>query len=427
MKNLFVTRRFLPLFMTQFLGIFNDNLFKNAFIILMTYRIALHDPLYAAHLVNFAFALYILPSLLFSSLAGCVADKFDRDAIGRLVKVAEIALVFLGCIGLFFENLYLLYATLFGFGVHSNFFSSLKCAMLPQHLKEDELAAGNAYMEAGTFLAILAGTITGGILILMAHGVVYLIFAMTSVALAGYIFSLYIPTAKAPDPHLPISLNPFSELKGMLDRTVKQKDVFAAILGISWFWFIATMFLAQISPFAKNILFANENVVTLFLTVFSLGMVVGSLLCGKFLKEKIHTGFVPYAAFCLSACAVDLYFASHAVTAVTEVGLHSVAQFMQQPSSLRILFDFWMIALCGGFYTVSLYTMMQYKSEKASIARTMAVNNLINALFMIIATGFSVVMLQAGLSIPQIFLVVGGGNIIFAALWMMFFRRSRYT
>lgn len=420
MKNLFTTNRFFPLFMTQFLGIFNDNLFKNAFVILMTYRLALHDPLYAAHLVNFAFALYILPSLLFSSLAGCVADKFDRDVMGRLVKIAEIALVIFGSLGLFFENIFLLYATLFGFGVHSNFFSSLKCAILPQHLKDDELAAGNAYMEAGTFLAILAGTITGGILVLMVHGVVYLICAMTSVALAGYIFSLYIPTARAPAPHLHISLNPFGEFRNMLDHTVRQRDVFSAILGISWFWFIATMFLAQISPFVKNILFANENVVTLFLTVFSAGLVAGSLLCGKFLKEKIHTRFVPYAALCLSVCTVDLYFSSHAAVAVPGAELHNVVQFMQQPGSLRILFDFWMISLCGGFYTVSLYTMMQYKSDKASIARTMAVNNLMNAVFMIIATGFSVVMLQAGLSIPQIFLVVGGANVIFAVLWRVF-------
>lgn len=413
MNSLFTAKRFLPLFITQFLGAFNDNLFKNALVILATYKIATSSS-DAAHMTNLAFGLFILPSFLLSSLAGQLADKIDRARIARITKGVEIALSIAGGAGLYFANIPLLLVTLFGFGVHAAFFGPVKYAVLPQHLEEKELMAANGYIEAGTFLAILSGTIIGGLVILLDGGSLWLTVLMVLCAVSGYLASRHIPEAPAPVPQLKISFNIWQETLAMVGQCRKQPDVYKSILGISWFWFVGAIFLAQFSPFAKDVLRADEHVVTLFLAIFSVGIAIGSVICGKVLKGAARATYVPLAAIGLSLFAFDLYAASGHVIVQADGELMSLTGFLQQPLGQRIIFDLLGIAICGGLYIVPLYAIVQQRIDKDYRARAIAVNNLMNALFMVGSAAMAMLMVALGASIPQIFLVTAILNTVVA-------------
>jgi acyl-[acyl-carrier-protein]-phospholipid O-acyltransferase / long-chain-fatty-acid--[acyl-carrier-protein] ligase len=410
MSQLLTSRRFLPLFVTQFLGAFNDNLFKNALVILVTYRIAANDSGYSAQLVNMAFGIFVLPMFLFSYLAGQLSDKIDRARMARWVKLTEIGLSVIGSAGLFLGNIPLLLLTLFGFGVHSTFFGPVKYAVLPQHLREYELITGNAYVEASTFLAILTGTIIGSLFILAHGGMVFIGALMTIFAIFGYLASRQIPSAPAPLPGMKLAFNPVRGTIDMIRFSAHRRDEFLCIIGISWFWLLGAIFLAQFSPFAKNILHANERVVTLFLVAFSVGVAVGSLLCARLIKGTVRTTPVPFGALGMSVFAIDLYFASHQAAPVGDM-LMGVAGFLQQASDLHILFDLFAIAVCGGIYIVPLYALLQVQADKKHLARAIASNNLMNALFMVLAAGLAMALIRLGLTIPQIFLVVAIMNL----------------
>lgn len=415
MSQLLTSKRFLPLFVTQFLGAFNDNLFKNALVILVTYRIAANDSAASAQLVNLAFGAFILPMFLFAYLAGQVSDKIDRARVARWVKLMEIGLAVIGSAGLFLANLPLLLLTLFGFGAHSTFFGPVKYAVLPQHLRAEELVIGNAYVEASTFLAILIGTIIGSLFILAHSGMIFTDALMTACAIFGYLASRQIPPAPAPLPDMKLALDPVRGTADMIRFSAHRRDEFLCIIGISWFWLMGAVFLAQFSPFAKNVLHADERVVTLFLVAFSVGIAVGSLLCARLIKGTVRATPVPFGALGMTIFAVDLYFVSRHGMSINGDALTGIAGFLQQTGGWRILFDLFAIAVCGGIYIVPLNTLLQVRADKAHLARAIASNNLMNALFMVVAAGLAMALIRLGATIPQIFLVMAILNLGAAA------------
>jgi len=402
------TRRFLPLFLTQFLGAFNDNLLKNALVMLVTYRLAAQTGDNAQVLVTLAAGIFILPFFLFSATAGQLADKFDRSRLTRIIKIAEIIIMIFATAGFFLHSVGFLMFVLFCMGVHSTFFGPIKYALLPQHLHDDELLPGNAYIEAGTFLAILLGTILGGLLILQAGGLFLISAALISVAVLGLLTSRQIPVAPPPQPSLIVSLNLWRETWRIVGFARVDRSVFLSIIGISWFWLVGATFLSQFPPYVKDVLHAEAEVVTLFLTVFSVGIGVGSFLCNKLLRGQIHSTYVPMAAFGMALFGIDLYFASqHGMGSAT---LMSLPQFLNDIAGWRIIGDLFLIAISGGLYIVPLYAIMQHNSAAVHRARIIAANNVVNALFMVTSALFTLMMLSLSFSIPQVFLAISVAN-----------------
>jgi len=408
--KLLKTRRFAPLFVTQFLGAFNDNVFKNALVMFITYKLATQESGNAQILVTLAGALFILPYFLFSAMAGQFADKYDRARIARITKVWEMIVVAIAAIGLYIGHAYFMLFVLFCFGVQSTFFGPVKYTLLPQHLHEDELIAGNAYIEAGTFLAILLGTILGGVLIMAEGGEHLVVAAMVVVAVVGYIASRFIPLAPAPSPNLAIGYNIVHETWAMVSHDRQNRRVFLSILGISWFWLVGATFLALFPGYAKNTLLASESLVTLFLTIFSLGIGIGSFACTMLLKGEVKATLAPWAAIGMSIFTFDLVIASGSAIGGNPEALISAWQFLEHAANWRILFDMLMIAICGGIYVVPLYAIMQHDSAPESRARTIATNNVMNALFMVAAALVTVLMLKANFTVPQVFLALAVAN-----------------
>ena len=399
-------RRFGPFFATQFLGALNDNVLKNALVIAFTYQAGAWSAHSAGELANIAQALFILPFFLFSAQAGQLADKFERSRIIRLVKLAEIAIMAIAVAGFAAQSLGLLLTALFLMGAHSTLFGPVKYAILPQHLGEDELVGGNAWVESGTFLAILIGTILGGVLV-GAGGGETAAWVCVAIAAAGYIASRGVPHSPAPEPGLRLDWNPLRESWRNLRFTARNRTVFHSVLGISWFWFYGAMFLAQFPAYARDTLGGNEQVITLLLAVFSIGIGLGSLLCERLSGRKIELGLVPFGSIGMSLVALDLFLASPAVPAGT--GL-TAAQFVHASGSLRILLDLVLIGMFGGFYIVPLYALIQTRSDRAHQSRVIAGNNILNAAFVVAAAGLAIGLLHAGASVAQIFLVTAALN-----------------
>ncbi len=424
MFALLKTRRFLPLFITQFLGAFNDNVLKNALIILITYdlvSIAGHKP---QLLVTIAAGLFILPFFLFSAIAGQLADKYDRALIARIVKIFEIIIMSLATIGFLLDNVWFLIFVLFATGVHSTFFGPIKYALLPQHLHPNELLTGNAYIEAGTFLAILCGTILGGVLIILGHGTWLVSVVLILVAILGYSSSTYIPKAQAPVPLLKVNYNIVHETSRLIQNMHKNKKVMHTILCVSWFWFIGSTFLAQMPTFVKTYLHAEASVVTIFLTIFSIGIAIGSLFCTKLLNGAIKSSYVPAASLGISLFIIDLYFCTLDPIFYNTHGLYSIQNFLHFNISWRIMLDLLFIAICGGIYIVPLYTIMQHSADKNYLARVIATNNIFNALFMVLSVLFTLIMLQMQRSIPEVFLIISILNLMLALLLRRWFHRN---
>jgi acyl-[acyl-carrier-protein]-phospholipid O-acyltransferase/long-chain-fatty-acid--[acyl-carrier-protein] ligase len=411
--SLLQTRRFLPLFVTQFLGAFNDNLLKNALVMLITYRLAAETGSNAQILVTLAAGIFILPFFLFSATAGQVADKFDRATITRIIKLSEIGIMCVAIIGFYAHSTSTLLGALFLMGVHSAFFGPIKYALLPQHLRADELLSGNAYIEAGTFLAILLGTIIGGLLVLHDQGIFFISIALMLVAICGYISSRYIPSAPPLAPNLVINRNIFAETFHLLAYSRQNRIIFLCLMGISWFWLVGATFLAQFPTYAKDTLHADETVVTLFLTLFSIGIGVGSFLCNRLLKGRIQTTYVPISALAMSLFGIDLYFASQ-TPIIPEQGLIHAWQFMSHIGNWRLLGDLFFLSVSAGLYIVPLYALMQHHSDPAYRARIIAANNIMNALFMVSSAILIILLLSLSFSIPQIFLTISLANLAVA-------------
>jgi 1-acyl-sn-glycerol-3-phosphate acyltransferase len=400
--RLLATRRFGPLFVTQLLGAFNDNLFKNALVLLVTYQAATLAVMRPEVLVNLCGGVLILPFFLFSATAGQLADKYERSRIVRLVKLLEVGIMLLGALGFVLHSLGLLLATLFLLGTHSAFFGPVKYALLPQHLRQEELIGGNGLVEFGTFVAILAGTIAGGILMSDASGIYLAPACAIAVAALGYLASRLLPHSPAPDPGLRLNWNPLSETWGTLRFVWPNRAVFNSLLGISWFWFVGALLLAQLPAYAKDYLGGAPAVVTLLLATFSVGVGTGSLLTERLSGHKVEIGLVPFGSIGITLFAFDLWLASPGAA----TGSHfSAAQFLSHDGSLRVLLDLFFLGMFGGFYIVPLYALIQSRTEATHTSRVIAANNILNALFMVVAAGFGALLLARGLSIPQLFLV----------------------
>ena len=407
------SRRFLPLFITQFLGALNDNIFKNALVILVTFKIAMETGVNGQMMSTIAAGLFILPFFLFSATAGRFADKFEKSRLIVIIKTAEIAIMALAAISFDQNNLTMLMTVLFLMGTHSTFFGPLKYGILPAHLKTSELLSGNALIEAGTFLAILIGTIAGGVLILTGQGILAVSALVLAVALLGLLASLFIPPAPAEAPNLKLGFNIAAHTWEMTRYAAAQRDLFLAILGISWFWLIGSVFLSQFPAFAKDVLGADDHVVTLFLTAFSLGIGAGSMLCNKLLKGEISVRYVPVGALGVTLFTVDLYFASGRLSGGGSDTL-GLTDFLAQPAAWRVLGDLLALSIASGFYIVPLYTLLQERSAPSHRSRVIAANNIINAVFMVAGSLATVGLIALHVSVPEIFLILGLLNFLVA-------------
>ena len=395
-------RRFAPFFMTQFLGAFNDNVYKNALIILLAFHAASLTTWSSGTLVNVCAALFILPFFLFSATAGQLADKYEKSRIIRYVKLFEIGIMIVGAVGFLHRDLTLLIGALFLLGLHSTVFGPVKYSLLPQYLQDDELVGGNGLVEMGTFLAILLGTMLGGVLIAQERGSLFVSVVAIAVACAGYVASRWIPRAPPAAPDLKINWNPFTETWANFRFIRTNRTVFLSVLGISWFWFYGATFLSQFPSYSKDVLGGNEHVVTLLLMTFSVGVGTGSLLCERLSGHKVEIGLVPFGSIGLTLFALDLYFAS---PVAQPAGITGAAAFLAQPAHWRIVFDLAMIGVFGGIYIVPLYALIQSRGERSHQSRIIAGNNILNALFMVMAAAMAIGLLSAGLTIPQLFLV----------------------
>ncbi len=411
--DLLKTRRFFPLFVTQFLGAANDNFFKNALVMLIAFRLAEQASINGQILITVAADIFILPFFLFSATAGQFADKFEKSGLFRTIKFAEIGIMGLGALGLILGNAYFLIVVLFLMGAQSSFFGPIKYGILPTHLRQDELVGGNGLIEAGTFLAILIGTIAGGLLILTSGGTAIVSVTIVVLAVAGWVASRSIPRAEPPAPHLPINYNFVSETYRLIQLVRSSRVVFLTILGISWFWLVGATFLAQFPNLVKDNLGANQEVFTLFLTTFSVGIAIGSLTINKLLKGEVTAKTVPLSAIGLTIFILDFYFATNR-SAPVGGELIGVASFLSQSGSWRILFDLLAIAVCGGTYVVPLFALLQSRSDEEQRGRTIAANNIVGAAFMFISAVGSVILLNLGFSVPDIFLTVALLNAVVA-------------
>ncbi len=402
-------RRFNFYFLTQFLGAFNDNVYKNALIILFTYQTAILT-LYDTHtLVNLSAGLFILPFFLFSATAGQLADKYEKSQLTRHIKFLEIIIMLLGTLGLYFNNVPLLITALFLMGTQSAFFGPIKYGYLPQHLRPHELIGGNALVETGTFLAILLGTLTGGILIaLPSSNLTWVSTTVLTIALLGYLASRQIPITPAVAPNLVLNWNPFTETWRNLRFLAERRTLFLAVLGISWFWLIGGVYLAQLPNYTKLTLGGNEQVVTLLLTLFSLGIGLGSLLCDRLSDHKVEVGLVPLGALGITLFSLDL---SYAYTQPTTSELLGITAFLQTPGSWRVLIDILLLSASGGLYIVPLYALIQQRTEPTHVSRVIASNNIVNAFFMVLSAILAIILLNLGMTIPQLFLTLAIANI----------------
>ncbi|MEF8714968.1 MAG: MFS transporter [Accumulibacter sp.] len=406
------TRRFAPFFATQFLGAFNDNLFKNALVVLLTFQAMNWTTLAPEVLTNLAAGIFILPFFLFSATAGQLADKYDKAKLARLVKLLEIVIMGIALFGFSTHSLAVLLSALFLLGLHSSLFGPVKYAILPQHLREDELVGGNALVEAGTFVAILIGTLAGGLLAGVAGHPGWVAIAGLVIAVLGYLCSRGIPAAPAPVPDLVVSLNPFSETWRNIGFARQNRTVFLSILGISWFWLYGALFLAQFPAYAKNVLGGSETSVTLLLAIFTIGIGFGSLLCERLSAGHVEIGLVPFGSIGLTLFGIDLAFAS---PALLPVGAPlSLANLLALHPTWRVLFDLFALGLFGGFFIVPLYALIQLRSAPEQRARIIAANNILNALFMVCGALVAAGLLGDGLSIPALFGVAALCNAVVA-------------
>ncbi|MFD1710510.1 MFS transporter [Ottowia sp. GY511] len=404
-------RRFAPFFWTQFAGAANDNLFKFAFTVMVTYQLSVSwlEPAMAGLVIG---ALFILPFLLFSATSGQLTDKFEKTRMIRFVKNLEIAIMLLAAWGFMVANVPVLLGCVFLMGLHSTLFGPVKFAYLPQVLNERELTGGNGMVEMGTFVAILLGNVVGGLLVALPQvGHASVAIACVALAIAGRVVAQFIPNAPATDPGLKINWNPVTETWRNLKLAHGNVVVFRSLLGISWMWFFGAVFLSNFPAFAKEVLHGNEQVASLLLVVFSVGIGVGSLLCEKFSHRHVEIGLVPLGAIGMTVFAVDLYFASRGLP--PHAG-HTLRSFLAQPAHWRVMADLLLLSLFAGLYSVPMYALIQLRSAPTHRARIIAANNILNALFMIASSVIAGALLKSGFSIPQIFLIVGLANAVVA-------------
>ncbi len=410
--DLLKTRRFLPFFVTQALGAFNDNIFKNALMLLMAFTAAANLPVSTDIMMNLAAGLFILPFFLFSATAGELADTFEKSKIIRWVKMAEILLMSLAAIALLFEQYLVLLGLLFLMGTQSAFFGPVKYAILPSAVSDRELLGANALVEMGTFVAILLGTIGAGILITMDNALVSVSFVLIITAIVGYLAARQIPQVPTTGSDSKFAWHPVRQTKKAMEICFQQRPIYLAIFAISWFWFLGAGYLTQFPNYAKTSLGGDASVVTILLCAFTIGVAVGSMLCERMSGRKIELGIVPIGSIGLTVFGIDLYFASPAEVATQVM---SASGFFQQSYAWRVLVDLSLIGIFGGFFIVPLYALLQQRAAPDERARVISANNIFNALFMVASAISGIVLIGLlELSIPQYFLALAGVNAVVA-------------
>jgi len=407
-------RNFLPLFATQFLNAFNDNLYKTAMVMLVTYRI-FEDPAKEGVFNAAAGAIFILPFFLFSALAGQLADWRDKARIIRLVKSAEIAIMVVGGIGLIIHSIPLMLAALFAMGVHSAFFGPIKYAILPQHLEPEQVLPGTGLVEATTYLAILIGTIAGGALQGLVNDGVLPSWTMAAVVLVlaviGRATASYVPPAPSETPNQTIDLHVVRSSIRLVAATMHIPRLFLAIIAISFFWAMGTVLAAQFPPLVKNVLEADEGVATMMLATFSVGVALGSVLINRLLKGKVSARFAPVSALVMGAFVVDLYWTVLHWVPRPGPELLTLGEFVVMGQAERLLLDLFGVAIAGGMFVVPLYAFLTTTVPKSETARTVAANNIVNSAAMVASAGLLALLLHLGLSVATSLLMVAVGSL----------------
>jgi acyl-[acyl-carrier-protein]-phospholipid O-acyltransferase/long-chain-fatty-acid--[acyl-carrier-protein] ligase len=406
------TKRFLPLFITQFLGAFNDNVYRNALAVLIMFHISSISDENKAFYSSIAIAVFMLPFFLFSATAGIIADKFNKAKLIRIIKFCEIIVMGVGVVAFLTSNIYLLFAVLFATGLQSTFFGPIKYSILPDHLQEDELLAGNSLVEAGTFIAIILGAVIGGLVIsensasLGLAGI--LVFGL---AVISYVTTWFIPKtesrADAPNP----SINFIKDTISVIKTAKQNARVFKVIIGLSWFWLIGAVLMSQMLDMTKSVLTSNQQVYTLILTLFCVGIGAGSIACNVILKGQISGKIVPICMFIISIFMFDFAYSLANFTQSTD-GLYTVNQFLEFGASYRIIFDLVAISLLGGIYSVPLYAIMQHDSAAEDRSKIIAANNIVNALFMVVASlACTILINKLGVSLALVFTIFATLNL----------------
>ncbi len=408
------SKRFLPLFVTQALGALNDNVFKNAMLILLTYKLAAQGGYNTAVMTTLAGGIFILPFFLFSATAGQLADKYDKARLIRIIKLAEIVIMAAGSLALFAGSVPLLFFVLFLMGAQSAFFGPLKYSILPVHLEERELIGANSLVEAGTFLAILAGTIAGGLLVLTGHGIEVVSLVVLGLAGLGYASSRFIPPAPAPSPDIRLNWNVAAESWRMVAKAFSARFSSLTILGISWFWLIGATVLSLFPAIVSDLLKGDETVVTLFLVLFTVGIALGSIWCNRLLKGEVSAAYAPFGALGITLFLADFAFALSSYQPPAGDALIGGCAFLSSLSNLRMMIDLVGVALCGGIFIVPLYAILQARSDDSDRSRTIAANNIVNAFFMAAGAGIVAGLIGAGMSISAVLLGVAAINLIVA-------------
>ena len=417
--KLLASRRFAPFFWTQFLGAYNDNVFKNTLVLFIAYKMGSQMAAKSDILINLAAGLFILPFFFISATAGQIADKYEKSMLMRYIKVAEIIIAVMAAFAFYYKNVTCLMFLLFLLGCQAAFFGPVKYSIIPQHLNNAEIVGGNAMVESGTFVAILIGTISGGFITQMDNGKFWAGIILTAVAVAGWLASRMIPYAAPDSPELKLDINPVTQTWKTMKISMEKESVFLSILGISWFWALGLAYLSQLPNYTRNILHGSEQVVTLLLTMFSIGIGVGSLLCERLSGKKVELGLVPLGSLGLSIFGFDLVFAHLSLPAGQALPagqpLMGLSAFLGILGSHRVLMDLMMIGVSGGLYIVPLYSMIQIRTRPEIRARVIAANNIMNALLMVASSLAAALMIGLfKLSIPQFFLVLVILNLIVA-------------
>ncbi len=409
------TRRFLPFFLTQALGALNDNVFKNALMLIMLFAAADALPWDMNLVMNLAAGLFILPFFIFSASAGDLADRIEKSRLIRYTKLAEIAIMVLATVAFYFDQYLMLLGILFLMGTQSAFFGPVKYAILPQLIQPKELIGGNALVEMGTFLAILAGTITGGILAGLDQAWIGVSACVIPLACVGYLISRQIPAVPLTNSSSTgekWQFRPVSQTIKAIKISRKERSIFLSIMAISWFWFLGASYLTQFPSFAKTYLGGDNTVVTALLVAFSVGVAIGSLMCERLSGNQIELGIVPIGSIGLTIFGIDLFFASPNVVPDTLLGLSA---FLDQPYAWRVLIDLSFIGMFGGFFIVPLYALLQSRADESERAKVIAANNIFNALFMVASAITGIVFLTVmELTIPQYFFCISVMNVVVA-------------
>ena len=409
-KNLLIDKRYWPTFWTQFFGAFNDNVYKNALVMLITYKAYKLGSLTPEMMVALCGGIFILPFFLFSATAGQICDKYPKNKLMYYIKIWEVLVMLVGAFGFVTENITVLLVALFFMGLQSTFFGPIKYSILPELVEEDELVGGNAYVGMGTFVAILLGTIVGGVLISIPEvGKSYVSISVIIFAIVGTIFSKGIGPLKPGSPELKIHMGPIGPTWEILKIAAKTKSVFLSILGISWFWFLGAALLSMFPGYAKNYVGGSEYVVTFFLALFSIGVALGNIICERLSRDGLELGLVPLGSFGMSLFIFDLYLQGPPVNPETIIG---VKEFISHSANWRIMIDLLGLSIFSGFFTVPLYTFIQQFSEVKERSRVIAGLNIINALFMVISALLLTWFYAIGLSMPEIFGILAVVNLI---------------